>query len=527
MNRIRINSIITGLIILLLISGCEKQKPVAKSVIYLPRIENIVIDGFTEEWAIVEGYRLWADPLGNYKEPSDFEAGIKAAWNKEGLLLQFEVTDDSFKSDTLNPWNGDAIEIFLAPFRGSEEIIQISIVPLPEKDFIRFNGLNKNESNHKFSGEIYSVTRSYENKRITEVKIGFQKNEYEGINEQAPFSSFALQVYADDADAGKQEKNKLVWYPVGQSYLSSSSMFTVNLSDNNQTKLNGTTRLVITDNEKLDLYVFGAVGGEKIEIYRNGELIKHFRSKSERAYLPDTFDITPFGWDIENDSLFVCLNGESLCLHELFLSPRLYETISEKRFDREIRNFMFMDRQSFPPENATLFIGSSSIVRWETLKMDFPELKIIQRGFGGSTSPEALMYINQIVIPYKPAKIIYYEGDNDITIGLTSEEICDNVKDFIDKVAESLPETMIYILSPKPSINRMHLWEKYRHAHESLRKLSYEYKNVVYVDVATPMFDLNGKLNHSLFVDDGIHMNQEGYAIWTRVLRRALNLLNN
>ncbi|MEX0596826.1 MAG: sugar-binding protein, partial [Candidatus Paceibacterota bacterium] len=139
MNRIRINSIITGLIILFLIPGCEKHKPEAKSVIYLPRIDNIVIDGFTEEWAKAEGFRLWADPLGNYKEPSDFEAVIKAAWNEEGLLLQFEVTDDSFKSDTLNPWNGDAIEIFLAPFRGSEEIFQISIVPLPEKDFIRLN----------------------------------------------------------------------------------------------------------------------------------------------------------------------------------------------------------------------------------------------------------------------------------------------------------------------------------------------------------------------------------------------------
>jgi len=333
-----------------------------------------------------------------------------------------------------------------------------------------------------------------------------------------------MQAYVDDKDQDGSDKNIVVWYPVGQSYSSSTSMFTVNLHEKRQTIFKGSSRLVITDNEKLNLYVFGASEGDKIQIYRNGIFIKDFKSASASTYLPDSFDISTFGIDTENDSLFVSIKGESLCLHELILAPRLYEKIPEKKFERDIRNFRLRDRQLFPPENATLFIGSSSIVRWETLKKDFPELDIIHRGFGGSNSAEALMYMDQIALPYKPSKIVYYEGDNDVPQGLSADEISQNIKLFIDKVSMILPETKIYILSPKPSINRMHLWEKYRQTHTSLRNLADAYENVIYVDVSSPMFLPNGKLNHSLFVEDGIHMNEEGYKIWTEVLRKELGL---
>jgi lysophospholipase L1-like esterase len=511
---------------LFLISSCKSQIPEAKSVIDLPGIENISIDGNPAEWEKVKNYRLWADALGRYAEPSDFEASMKAGWNMEGLMLLFEVCDESFVSDTLNPWNGDAIEIFLASFRGSENIMQISIIPFEEGDIIKIQGLDGDDQSRTFSGNIKSVTKTIGNKRFTEVEIGFLNNGVTSSASPGQNKRFAFQVYTDDADINSEEKNKLIWYPVGQSYNSSSSMYAVNLCETRQTDLTGSSRVVIEDNELITLYVFGAVSGDKIGIYRNGALLTSIKSKSKSAYLPDTVTLSSTGLNIENDSLFVTINGESLCLHELFLAPRLYNKVTEKRFDREIRNFIFMDRQSFPPENATLFIGSSSIVRWETLKEDFPELQVIKRGFGGSTSPEALMYIDQIAIPYKPSKIVYYEGDNDIPMGMSGEEIRDNVKAFIEKVHVSLPHTRVYIISPKPSINRMHFWDKYRYTHKLLRELADEYENVEYADVASPMFDKEGNLNHSLFVEDGIHMNQDGYAIWTDVLKKVMKIEN-
>jgi len=35
-----------------------------------------------------------------------------------------------------------------------------------------------------------------------------------------------------------------------------------------------------------------------------------------------------------------------------------------------------------------------------------------------------------------------------------------------------------------------------------------------------------GKANPDLFVDDGLHMNQKGYEIWTKLVKPELDKLN-
>ena len=517
MKNIISNSIILISFLVILITACGRNNQVPVIEIKIPPIENFVFDGNSDDWGNIESTRLWANPLGGYAEPSDLEASLKVSWSENYMLFLLEVSDQSLVSDTINPWSGDAIEVFISPFRGSAEILQFAVIPSMGGDYIRIIKSGGDSISALLDGIFESLTKINGNKRTTEIKIGLRNYG----SELKPLPGLAFQVYVDDADEGGSGKNQYVYYPTGQSYSSSSSMFNAHFSHSNQMGLIGASRVVITDNEIIKVYVFGATDGDKIGLYKNGLFLENLTSNSAAAFQPDTIDISGYGFDIERDSFFVTINGESLSLHELFLSPRIYEKLQEKRFERDIRNYVFMDRISPPPKNATLFIGSSSIVRWETLKRDFPDMQIIKRGFGGSTSPEALMYINEIVFPYKPSIIVYYEGDNDIVMGLSPEEVRENVRAFVEQVKERLPETQIYILSPKPSINRMHLWEKYKTTHYLLHELSKEYDKVYFVDVSTPMFDKSGKLRNSLFVEDGIHMNQDGYSIWTSVLKLA------
>lgn len=513
-----------GLIFLLVFwffSTCKTEihKPI--TAIVLPELENFFLDGNDEEWKNIPNYKLWADPLGRYKKAPDFESNLKLSWKGNSLNLLVEVTDDSFLSDTLNPWKGDAIEIFAAPFKGSEDILQISIIPFIDRSFIKVSDHSKEKIFGGLHEGIKCVTIQSDHTRITEAEIKIPL----GWLGAGKSDSFMLQIYADDGD-DDGDNMQHVWYPLGQSYNSSTSMFKVVKGIKGEIISEGTSRLVITDNEKLCIYVFGAKTGDKISIFRNGIFVNGAISSTIHPAEPDTIILNPLEWDQENDSLFVEINDKALFLHELFLAPRIYENVQPKRFEKEIRNFVYQDRIAFPDENSTLFIGSSSIVRYETLKKDFPELNIIQRGFGGSTSQEALMYMDQIVLPYKPSKIVYYEGDNDVSLGLSPEEIRDNVKEFINKVSNVLPETKIFILSPKPSINRMNLWEKYKQTNKLLAKLADQYNNVEFIDVATPMFNKSGKLDYSLFIEDGIHMNSSGYTIWTSEIRKALKLDN-
>src|SRR5665213_3201025 len=53
-------------------------------------------------------------------------------------------------------------------------------------------------------------------------------------------------------------------------------------------------------------------------------------------------------------------------------------------FEKEIEAFEAADKKSPPPQGAVLFVGDSAIRMWKTSAQDFPEYKVVNRGFGGS-----------------------------------------------------------------------------------------------------------------------------------------------
>ena len=60
---------------------------------------------------------------------------------------------------------------------------------------------------------------------------------------------------------------------------------------------------------------------------------------------------------------------------------------------------------------------------WKTLAQDFPEYKVLNRGFGGCQIADCTYYADRIVVPYKPRLIVLRAGGNDIAAGKTSEQV--------------------------------------------------------------------------------------------------------
>src|SRR5882724_5316882 len=56
---------------------------------------------------------------------------------------------------------------------------------------------------------------------------------------------------------------------------------------------------------------------------------------------------------------------------------------SPRQWLGDIEAFEKVDKIKPPPQASVVFVGSSSIVRWTSLETDFPDYKIINRGFGG------------------------------------------------------------------------------------------------------------------------------------------------
>src|SRR5579859_3047551 len=55
-----------------------------------------------------------------------------------------------------------------------------------------------------------------------------------------------------------------------------------------------------------------------------------------------------------------------------------------RKWEKDIAAFEASDRTNPPPKDCIVFVGSSSIRFWSSLKEDFPGLPVVNRGFGGS-----------------------------------------------------------------------------------------------------------------------------------------------
>ena len=63
-----------------------------------------------------------------------------------------------------------------------------------------------------------------------------------------------------------------------------------------------------------------------------------------------------------------------------------------ERFAKDIKTFAVWDSKNTFPENAILFVGSSSVRYWSTATA-FPDRPIINRGFGGSEISDVIQTI--------------------------------------------------------------------------------------------------------------------------------------
>lgn len=216
-----------------------------------------------------------------------------------------------------------------------------------------------------------------------------------------------------------------------------------------------------------------------------------------------------------------------LVLTLLSLSPRVLAQSKPPdpdplRWDKNIREFEAWDRKNSTPDHAVLFVGSSSIVFWQSAQ-GFPDLPVINRGFGGSHISDVNFYLDRIVLAYKPAVIVFYAGDNDVAGGKSAERVARDYKTFCTRVHEALPRTTIIFVAIKPSVARWKMWPTMRAANEAIEKMCGESERLMYADIAAPMLGSEGKPREELFVKDGLHLNEKGYAEWDQVVRPLID----
>lgn len=193
------------------------------------------------------------------------------------------------------------------------------------------------------------------------------------------------------------------------------------------------------------------------------------------------------------------------------------------RFEEEVKTIVKRNDSLWSASRPTVvFTGSSSIRFWKDLQDRFPEHQVLNAGFGGSEASDLLVFLDDLVLRYQPQQVFIYEGDNDIAAKKSIRKILGTMRNIVARLGANDNIHSIVLISAKPSIARWKYRGKYRRLNKRLKGFSEEMPILDYVDVWTPML-FNGKLNRTLFINDGLHMNAKGYSIWYENIKKFLH----
>lgn len=210
-----------------------------------------------------------------------------------------------------------------------------------------------------------------------------------------------------------------------------------------------------------------------------------------------------------------------LSLMALLITPRLYAQQTPDRWEKYVAAFDAADQTAPPPKGEVVFVGSSTIRRWDVATY-FPDRKIINRGIDGTELADAVRHIDRLVLRYEPRLVIVYAGDNDIGYGKLSEQVSVDFERFVRAVHATLPQTRILYIGIKPSPLRWLQVDRMRMANDVIRSICERDDRLAFVDMDNLMLGWDEKPRRDLYADDGLHLSPLGYQVWTAVLRPYL-----
>lgn len=178
------------------------------------------------------------------------------------------------------------------------------------------------------------------------------------------------------------------------------------------------------------------------------------------------------------------------------------------------------------PKDAVVFIGSSSIRKWETLTEDMKPFTALNHGFGGSKIKDSTYYLDRLVFPFEPRAVVLFAGTNDINgiegASKTGEQVYEGFIEFVNVVRAQNPELPIYYISVSPTNARWKVWDEAQKANELIAAYCETQDKVTFIDTTSQLLGADGKPNKDLFIYDGLHLNEKGYAVWTSIIKPVL-----
>jgi hypothetical protein len=177
-----------------------------------------------------------------------------------------------------------------------------------------------------------------------------------------------------------------------------------------------------------------------------------------------------------------------------------------------------------PQPGGVLLVGSSNFRKWTNAVTDLAPLPVTNRAFGGSQTSHQLMFFDQVVPPCRPGLIVWYCGSNDIKAKKDAASILGRTEEWISRVKQMDPSVGVLLVSvirapQKHRDSQIDVVDAVNRGYEEIAKRK---EGVFYLDVNPALENPAGDSKTELYVEDGLHLNGEGYHQMTVLLKPAI-----
>ena len=200
-----------------------------------------------------------------------------------------------------------------------------------------------------------------------------------------------------------------------------------------------------------------------------------------------------------------------------------YEDTAEK-WENEIVKLEKLDSSQDYTKNQILFIGSSSIRLWKSIKKDLEPYESIKRAYGGARYTDLIHFTERLVQPHNIKAIGIFVA-NDITGGendLSPKEVLKLAKYVVKQIRTSHKKSSVFFIETTPTPKRWKAWSKISQANDLIKEFCDSSDRLFYISTRDYFIGDNGLPTEEYFVRDKLHLNSKGYTLWSSIIKENL-----
>lgn len=175
------------------------------------------------------------------------------------------------------------------------------------------------------------------------------------------------------------------------------------------------------------------------------------------------------------------------------------------------------------PQDGVVLMGSSSMQVWTSSEADLGPFHSVNVGIGGSVVKTWIPLVDKLVTPFHPKAVVIYIGANDIHNNHTAaDKIMEELAALFNRIHRELPDAKLYYVSVYTTGAHTNLRSEDEKLNGMVKTWAEQSGYLSYTDCSAALLDTDGNVRKDIFLEDQVHLNNTGYAVWSKVIRDAL-----